>query len=157
MHIKPGVGIQLARDVIAFNTFQSQKNYRPTTRIICSPPAHEPTNSYNTSFSNTQLAQTISPQNILLFATQDESQQISQFEGYNTGFEDVDMEQYEDGLIISKEDDIVPTPIPRQHTASWVRGRGIDTQQLEDLTDSQREAMGNTYMAELELNDLDAE
>lgn len=67
------------------------------------------------------------------------------------------MEQYEDGLIILKEDDIISTPILHLHTALWVSQRSIDTQQLENMIDSQREAMRNAYMAELELNDLDTE
>lgn len=154
LDIKPGIGIQLARDVTAFNAFQAQKS-SSTTKIICSPPAQDQTRSY-TSSSIPQPTQTFSPQNTLLFATQDESQRVTQLDEYDNGFEDIDMEQYEDGLIISEDDDTIPAPVTR-HAASWVKGRGIDTQGLEDMTDSQREAMRNAYMAELELNDLDIE
>lgn len=76
----------------------------------------------------------ISPQNTLLFATQDKSQRIAQLDEYNTGFEDIDMEQYEDSLIISEDDDLLPPPVT-WHAASWVKGKGIDTEQLENMTD----------------------
>lgn len=62
----------------------------------------------------------------MLFAIQDKSQQIAQLDEYNTGFEDIDIEQYEDGLIISEDDDLVPPPVT-QYAASWVKGKGVDT------------------------------
>lgn len=51
LDIKPGIGIQLARDVITFNSFQLQKPRRSTTKIICSPPAQKQTRSYISSFT----------------------------------------------------------------------------------------------------------
>lgn len=92
----------------------------------------------------------------MLFSTQDESQWIAQLDEYNTGFENIDMEQFRDGLIISEDDSLVP-PLITCHAASWVKKSGVNTQQLENMIDSQRKSMRNAYMTEVEFNHLDIE
>lgn len=60
-------------------------------------------------------------------------------------------------MIISKEYNIVLTPIFHGHTVLWVKKTSINIQQWENITDLQRETIGNTYIIKLELNDLDTE
>lgn len=92
----------------------------------------------------------------MLFATCDENQWIIQLDEYNTGFENIDMEQYKDSLVISEDNGLV-LPLVTCRAASWVKRSDVDIQQLKNMTDSQRKSMRNAYIAELELNDLDIE
>lgn len=115
----------------AFNKSRSHKvSSAPQASRPISP---SPQVSAPNTLSSFVPAATLSPQDTIYSATQDDSQYVTQLDEYHNAFEEEEMGQYEDGLIISEDDTEIPAPAVR-HAAAWVKGRGVNTQMLEDIT-----------------------